>query len=392
MKVLHTSDFHIGRILYKKKRYDELRKFFDWLYGVINQENIVALLITGDIFDNMKPSGEAQKLYYDFLDGFMNTCCRHVVIITGNHDSPDFFNAPKKLLKRLNIHLVARTPQKDKILHDGIIILRDDNGEPELIICCIPWIRDHDIEDADKKNFVQGVRDYYDLALKTALEVKSEMKDVPLIFMGHINADYEKGKIKTFSELVSYSALGHIHTPGKLGSSENIRYAGAPIAKDFSEADEIKSVTIFTPHASGPAEIKTIEIPVFQRLKEIQGDLQTIKRKIDELGNLKVNAWLKLNFTNIDNGEMAYLQKIAEEMTKDYPGLEVIYVHCEDDSNESEDAQIKLDVPQNNNDETALSAFIKCLTAWGIPSKQQKELIETYKRALRDEYSMKNTN
>ena len=102
MKILHTSDWHLGKTLFGEKRYDEHEKFLTWLIGVLKDENIDLIIIAGDIFDTTTPSNRAQELYYSFLCNTKTTSCRHVVIIGGNHDSPSFLSAPQELLKHLN--------------------------------------------------------------------------------------------------------------------------------------------------------------------------------------------------------------------------------------------------------------------------------------------------
>jgi exonuclease SbcD len=99
MKILHTSDWHLGRTLYGKKRYKEFAAFLDWLAQTIEEEKVDALLVAGDVFDISTPNNRAQELYYRFLCTVANSCCRHVVVIAGNHDSPSFLDAPKALLQ-----------------------------------------------------------------------------------------------------------------------------------------------------------------------------------------------------------------------------------------------------------------------------------------------------
>ena len=111
MKILHTSDWHIGSTFYGKKRYEEFSLFFAWLLETINTEKIDVLLVSGDIFDTALPSNTAQQIYYSFLISLRQSCCRHAVITGGNHDSPSFLNAPKQLLKTLDIHVVGAAPK-----------------------------------------------------------------------------------------------------------------------------------------------------------------------------------------------------------------------------------------------------------------------------------------
>lgn len=92
MKILHTSDWHIGRSLYGRKRYEEFEAFLAWLAETIHQEQVDVLLVAGDVFDTSTPSNRAQELYYRFLCRVATSSCRHVVVIAGNHDSPSFLN------------------------------------------------------------------------------------------------------------------------------------------------------------------------------------------------------------------------------------------------------------------------------------------------------------
>ena len=94
MKVLHTSDWHLGNVLHGRKRYDEYEQFLDWLVGCIRDEQIDVLLIAGDIFDTTAPSNRAQELYYHFLNRVAEIHGLQVVVTGGNHDSPSLLNAP----------------------------------------------------------------------------------------------------------------------------------------------------------------------------------------------------------------------------------------------------------------------------------------------------------
>jgi exonuclease SbcD len=107
MKILHTSDWHLGQSLFNHKRYEECAAFLSWLGDLIEGEDIQALLVAGDIFDNSAPSHRAQELYYRFLCRIAQSSCRHVVIIAGNHDSPSFLNAPREVLRFLNVHVIG---------------------------------------------------------------------------------------------------------------------------------------------------------------------------------------------------------------------------------------------------------------------------------------------
>lgn len=153
MKLLHTSDWHLGRALYGRKRYAEFEAFLNWLAGLIEAEGINVLLVAGDVFDNSVPSNHAQELYYRFLCRVAATPHRHVVVTAGNHDSPSFLNAPRELLKFLNIHVVGYASAQ---VEDEVILLAGPDGEPQLIVCAIPYLRDRDIRTAEAGEGKEG--------------------------------------------------------------------------------------------------------------------------------------------------------------------------------------------------------------------------------------------
>ena len=121
MKFLHTSDWHLGRSLYGRKRYEEFSAFLDWLAQTIESEKVDTLLVAGDVFDTTTPSNRAQELYYRFLCRVSASCCRHVVVIAGNHDSPSFLTAPKELLRVLDVYVVGS--------------ISDDLDEEVIVLC-----------------------------------------------------------------------------------------------------------------------------------------------------------------------------------------------------------------------------------------------------------------
>ncbi|MEM5788086.1 MAG: exonuclease subunit SbcD, partial [Syntrophobacteraceae bacterium] len=137
MKILHSSDWHIGRTLYGRKRYDEHAAFLDWLGELIRKESVEVLVVAGDVFDTGAPSNRAQELYYRFLCSVAGTTCRHVVVVAGNHDSPSFLNAPRDLLRYLNVHVVGCISGS---CSDEVLVLRNPDGEEEMIVCAVPYL------------------------------------------------------------------------------------------------------------------------------------------------------------------------------------------------------------------------------------------------------------
>ena len=142
MKIIHTSDWHLGQRLLFNERGDEQQLALQWLYETILQEQADALILAGDVFDNGNPPHPARKLYYNFLTNLLNTSCRHIVIIGGNHDSPGMLDAPRELLEYLNIRVVGAASEN---LEQDCLLLQNTVGELEAVVAAIPFLRDRDL-------------------------------------------------------------------------------------------------------------------------------------------------------------------------------------------------------------------------------------------------------
>ena len=342
-KVLHTSDWHIGRKLKEHDRYEEFKKFFDWLEKLINTENIDTLLVAGDIFDNTNPSVQAQNLYYSFLRKIAKSpSCRHVVITSGNHDSPAFIDAPSELLKLCKIHVIGQVCENSA---DEVIELRDENGNLELVVCAVPFLHDKDVRTvtadddfhAIDKALSDGIKAHYEKVFTKAQEYS---QDLPVIAMGHLfvqggNYNKDEGlrslyvgtavKISTeiFPEFLTYTALGHLHSPQFVGR-ENIRYSGSPIPMTFGETERKKSVCILELDGKNLANIKQVPVPIFQILKRVSGNLDEIYAEIKKLAEENISTWLEVSYTG--ENIIADLQKNLNDYAKNFPLIEILSI------------------------------------------------------------------
>ncbi len=137
MRILHTSDWHLGHYLMSKDRRREHALFLNWLVDALKDNNIDALIVSGDIFESGTPPNYALEMYYNFLVQVSTTGCNQVVIVGGNHDSPSTLNAPKQLLKHLHVNVIGNI--SENILND-IVVVRDKDGNPTCIICGVPFL------------------------------------------------------------------------------------------------------------------------------------------------------------------------------------------------------------------------------------------------------------
>ncbi|MDR2604674.1 MAG: exonuclease SbcCD subunit D C-terminal domain-containing protein [Desulfovibrio sp.] len=314
MKLLHTSDWHLGRSLYGRRRYDEFARFLDWLAETLLDRQADALLVAGDVFDSGTPGTRAQELYYRFLVRAA-AVCRHAVIIAGNHDSPNFLNAPKELLKTVNVHVVGRACDNPA---DEVLTLRDARGRPELLVCAVPYLHDRDVRSAEpgespedkEKKLAQGIRGHYTAVGAAVSRIRRELgADIPAAALGHLFAaggrrvdddgvrDLYVGTLAPVHADIfapfDYTALGHLHSPQTVNGTDIIRYSGSPLPMGFGEAGQRKSVCLveFNGREAG---VGLLDIPVFQRLESIKGDLAYLERRIGELASAGSNACLEL--------------------------------------------------------------------------------------------------
>ncbi len=394
MKILHTSDWHLGRTLYGRKRYEEFEAFLVWLADTIEQQHIDALLVAGDIFDTSTPSNRAQELYYRFLCRVAASSCRHVVVVAGNHDSPSFLNAPKTLLKALDVHVVGNAADS---VGDEVIVLHNALNQPELIVCAVPYLRDRDIrrveageqvEDKERK-LLEGIRDHYASVAAVAQEMRLELdSQIPVVAMGHlftaggqtIDGDGVRelyvGSLAhvtagIFPPSFDYVALGHLHVPQKVGGKESIRYSGSPLPMGFGEAGQHKSVCAVTFKASAPT-VELVDVPVFQRLERVRGDWACISGRLLELSASASQAWLEIVY----EGEalIADLRERIEAAVADTQ-IEVLRVK---NSRVTDRVLSQIDDEETLDDLSANEVFERCLAAHDVPHEQRAQLRHTY--------------
>lgn len=319
MKILHTSDWHIGSALYGRKRYDESEQFLHWLVETIKNQSIEALLVAGDIFDTSTPSNTAQELYYRFLNEVSRTTCCHVIVTGGNHDSPSFLDAPKALLKAFNVHVVGSTAEREE---DEVFVLKDAANNPKVIVCAVPFLRDRDVRQSsegesyrDKENrLVEGIISHYQKVYEEACKERNELgKSLPIIGMGHLfiagSSIYKRsGETNGERDLYvgslgqvpadrlppfDYFALGHLHIPQKVAGSETIRYSGSPMAMNFDEIHQQKSVVIVDIHDQH-VHIRTVPVPAFRHFEQIKGDWDSIEASLKRLKEESFAGWVEV--------------------------------------------------------------------------------------------------
>lgn len=402
MRLLHTSDWHIGRTLYGRKRYEEFESFLTWLAETIKENSIDALLVAGDVFDTSAPSNRAQELYYRFLCRVAASSCRHVVVVAGNHDSPSFLNAPKELLKALDVHVVG---SRTELTEDEVLVLRNERNAPELIVCAVPYLRDRDIrvveagesvEDKERK-LIDGIRTHYAAVAALAELKRGELGvDIPIAAMGHlftaggqtIDGDGVRelyvGSLAhvaagIFPANFDYLALGHLHVPQKVNGSETIRYSGSPLPMGFGEAKQRKSVCLVEFHDTA-ASVQLIDVPVFQKLECVKGDWDGISSRLLELSASGSPGWLEVIYEGDE--VIGDLRERLETAISGAP-MEILRIK----NNRIIDRVLgQIHEEETLDDLNVNDVFERCLAVHDVPEDQRLELLGAYRETVSSLY------
>jgi DNA repair protein SbcD/Mre11 len=323
LKILHTSDWHLGQLFYFNDRLEEHRRALNWLQNVIQTEKIEVLIVAGDVFDITNPPNTARALYYKFLAGLSETACRHVVITGGNHDSPAMLNAPRDLLSALNIHVVGCISES---IENEVITLYDKNNQLELIVAAVPYLRTQDLKmsimgesQAERSDSIrQGIRTHYEKIADTIAQNWENYPTIPLIATGHLYAkgasaserqnniyigDIENIAADAFPTMFQYVALGHLHRWQQVGGEARVRYSGSIIPLSFSETEEIKKIQIIDFQGVTPT-YSEIDIPCFRQLKTIRGNIAHLKAEMlllheaNQTANRTLETWVEIMVEN----------------------------------------------------------------------------------------------
>jgi exonuclease SbcD len=262
MRLLHTSDWHLGQTLHNFDRTWEHQRFLDWLLDTLVAEDIDALLIAGDIFDNANPSAASQRQLYYFLQQARARSPRlDIVVIAGNHDSPGRLEAPAPLLgahgTRVVGHMV-RDADGQIDLERLLVPLTGRDGAVQAWCVAIPFLRPGDVPRVNPPEgetidpyaaYLQGIALLYRQAY--ALAESRRMPGQAILAMGHCHMvggdaspDSERRIViggtealpaAMFDPGLAYAALGHLHLAQRVGKQEHLRYSGSPLPLSFSE-------------------------------------------------------------------------------------------------------------------------------------------------------------
>ena len=306
MKIVHTSDWHIGRRWKGLQRLDELEAVLEHLAAFIERESIDLVLHSGDVFESRNPPAEAEQLVNRFLVRVGRTGA-HMLIIAGNHDDPLRLDARSLLTEFVNVQIVGRPRPASR---GGTRILETRCGETA-VVAALPfaspgaWVSALDIagEEASARSkyawmFERAVRDLSGAFRPDAVNLLMAHTHLEGAMFGeserrvHIAEDWAASP-EALPSTASYIALGHLHKPQKIEGPVPAYYAGSLLQMDFGEAGEEKSFVVVTASPGKPAKPAKIEHVPYEGGMPLV-DLRASLAELEETADQHRTGWLRV--------------------------------------------------------------------------------------------------
>jgi len=305
MKLIHTSDWHLGQTLHQFDRTFEHTQFLAWLLNTLENEQVDALLIAGDVFDNTNPSAASQNQLYRFLtEARLRVPHLNIVMIAGNHDSPGRLEAPAPFLSLFDASVVGHiNRQGDNIDLDRLVVpVKDRAGHIVAWCIAMPFLRPGDVprveDSADP--YMAGIEALYQQAF--ALAASKRTAGQAILAMGHCHmtggqlseeserriviGGVEALSASVFDPQIAYVALGHLHLAQQIGGDATRRYCGSPLPMSFSEIDYPHQVVLFDLEGESVAATRAIPIPRTVELLRIPNQPAALEVVIESLKTL----------------------------------------------------------------------------------------------------------
>ena len=306
MKFIHTADWHLGNSMHDIDRREEAKQFLDWLRERIVEFGAECLVVAGDIFDTVNPPVEARRMYFRFLASLLDTCCKNIVLVGGNHDSGTLLDAPRDLLDALNIQMVGS--MGDRSVEDLVKELTDGRGEVVGISAAVPYVREADLRPyltEGAENFADSTyRGLYGAVYEAAEKLRAG-REIPIVATGHLYAaklegrpDNDDGRdmknhgvrdivgnlgtvpVGVFPEGLDYVALGHIHYTTMVAKNPKVRYSGSPFVLGFDEAKMPHYIlTVDLAQGQNPV-VEKVEVPHYFEFRRLTGATAEIRRQL----------------------------------------------------------------------------------------------------------------
>lgn len=307
MKLLHTSDWHVGKILKGRDRLEEQRAVLAEIVTIAKQHQVDAVLVAGDLYETAAPSAEATKLVVSTLRKLARTGIE-VIAIAGNHDHAGSFEAYRLVMRDAGIHLYGGfRPAANGGVHRFIA---RSTGE-QAVVAILPFLSQrYAVRAAEivKNTPAQNVGSYDQMVRDILANLTAEFSDTTVnLVLAHLTCTGgafgggERAAQSIFEYHVPasifpveahYVALGHLHRRQSLPAACPVHYSGAPLAVDFGEQDNTNVVCLVEVTPTTPAQVTDIPIRSGRRLRTVSGTVQQLLTKAIEFGDDYLRVWV----------------------------------------------------------------------------------------------------
>ncbi|KQR79730.1 DNA exonuclease SbcCD subunit SbcD [Burkholderia sp. Leaf177] len=398
MRILHTSDWHLGQFFLGHSRQAEHQKLIAWLVEQTHLHAVDSVLIAGDIFDTGAPPSYARELYYALILALRDAGVG-LTLLAGNHDSVAVLEESRNLLTALNTAVI---PSVQDDPNEQVRVLHTRNGEPGAIVCAIPFIRPRDVLQSiagqsarEKQQSLQdAIHAHYRALFALAEQKRVELgAHLPIIATGHLTTvgasasesvrEIYVGALEAFPTAAfpaaDYIALGHIHRPQKVGGFEHIRYCGSPIALSFDEARQQKEMLLVDVSSEGLKSVTAIHVPCFQQLLSVKGSLKELETAVSAAASKAIKGetiWLEIVVSADDY--LSDLQTRIQKMTENMP-VEVLRVRRE---RASASGALQSQAKETLNELTPDDVFARRLQSETIDEDTRAQLLTMYREVV----------
>ncbi|BBU38687.1 nuclease SbcCD subunit D [Aeribacillus pallidus] len=324
MRILHTADWHLGKTLEGRSRLKEQAQFLDELYEIVVKEKIDVILMAGDVFDTVNPPAGAEKLFYESISRLSDRGKRRVIIISGNHDSPERLQAAAPLAKEQAIELIGY-PRGD------VLTVEVPRTNETMKLAALAYPSEARLNELLSNEYDELLlREHYDEKIRGLFAMMSREFEPHTvnIAMSHLyvaggsTTDSERPievggaytvRATSLPEKAQYVALGHLHRSQNVKKSNvPARYSGSPLAYSFSEAGYTKSVTVIDAKPGENAVVSEIYLSSGKPLVKWKatGGLLQVHQWLEE-GRDK-NAWIDLEIFLTDSLSLEEIHRLRK--------------------------------------------------------------------------------
>lgn len=308
MKLLHTSDWHVGKEIRGHSRADEHRAVLEEIATVADERDVELVVVAGDLFETAAPSAEAESIVYRALLRLAEGD-RRVAVISGNHDNARRLRAVAPLLRLGQVHVVTEPTHPDS---GGVLRFTSRQGE-DVQLALLPFVSQRGIvraADLLAQAAYEGSQ-AYDERLRGVLAALCDgfsTDSVNLVAahgfveggqtgggerVAHLVEQYRISAL-AFPAAATYVALGHLHKPMRIPAGPPVHYCGSPLQLDFGERTDVKQVNVVEVSPGVPAKVDAVPLSSGRRLHTVRGSRDEVVAAARELGD---DCWIRAFLT-----------------------------------------------------------------------------------------------